>query len=188
MAIKGDIMPKKSLKRKEKPAKKKIGKVRSATKSDKHFLETLITHPDLMFEVDRNGLIYDYIAPDREELYAKPEKFLGKSVTEVLPEEPARIIMEAIIEASRAGRHAGARYWLDFPDGRKWYELSITAKGNPKAADARFIALARNVTESIKNLEALTRSEEKYRTIIDSTQDGYFETDRAGRFTLVNNS
>ena len=187
MAIKGDIMPKKRLGGKERPAKKKR-KVKSSKKSNKRLLKTIMAMPDLMFEVDRDGRIYDYVAKDQKDLYVNPRKFLGKSVTEVLPEGPAGIIMEAITEATRAGRHAGARYALDFPDGRKWYELSITAKGDPNAADARFIALARNITESMKNLEALTRSEEKYRTIIDSIQEGYFETDLPGRLTFVNNS
>jgi PAS domain S-box-containing protein len=181
-------MPKKEPNRKEQPAKKKKGKAKGATTSGKRLLENLITHPDLVFEVDRSGQIYDYHAPTQDELYINPKKFLGKSVTEVLPQEPAGIIMEAIMEASRNGRHAGARYALEFPGGRKWYELSITSKGDPKEADARFIAVARNVTESMKNLEALTRSEEKYRSIIDSMQEGYFETDRDGRFTFVNNS
>ena len=181
-------MPKKRPQnKKEQPAKKKR-KTGTGNKSGKRLLETLIAQPDFLFEVDRNGRIYSYIAQNQKELYVAPEKFLGKTVTDVLPGEAAGIIMEAIVEAARAGRHEGARYALDFPDGRKWYELSITANGEPRSADARFMVLARNVTESMKNLEALAQSEEKYRTIIDSMQEGYFETDLAGRLTFANNS
>jgi two-component system, sensor histidine kinase and response regulator len=36
--------------------------------------------------------------------------------------------------------------------------------------------------------EALAGSEEKYRTIIENIEDGYFETDRKGRFTFFNDS
>ncbi len=36
--------------------------------------------------------------------------------------------------------------------------------------------------------EALAGSEEKHRTIIENIEDGYFETDRAGQFTIFNDS
>ncbi len=36
--------------------------------------------------------------------------------------------------------------------------------------------------------EALRRSEEKYRNILESIQDGYFEVDLAGNFTSLNSS
>jgi PAS domain S-box-containing protein len=36
--------------------------------------------------------------------------------------------------------------------------------------------------------EALRQSEEKYRTIIENVQDGYFEVDLAGKFTFFNES
>jgi len=36
--------------------------------------------------------------------------------------------------------------------------------------------------------EALRESEEKYRTILENIEDGYFEVDIAGNFTLLNNS
>jgi len=52
-------MPKKGPNRKGQPVKKKKGKVRSGAKSGKRLLETLISHPDLMIKVDRNGRIYD---------------------------------------------------------------------------------------------------------------------------------
>ena len=36
--------------------------------------------------------------------------------------------------------------------------------------------------------EALKQSEEKYRTILDNIEDGYFEVDLKGNFTFFNNS
>lgn len=36
--------------------------------------------------------------------------------------------------------------------------------------------------------QALKRSEEKYRTILENIEDGYFEVDRAGNFTFFNDS
>ena len=85
--------------------------------------------PDLMFEVDRSGRIYEYRAPRANMLYAAPEEFIGKTVSEVLPADASGIIMDAIGEAVRNGRHSGAVYSLDMPTQTFWFELSIASKG-----------------------------------------------------------
>jgi PAS domain S-box-containing protein len=48
------------------------------------------------------------------------------------------------------------------------------------------IANAQLFSERKQAEEALRQSEEKYRTILESIQDGYFEVDLAGNFTFVN--
>ena len=45
-----------------------------------------------------------------------------------------------------------------------------------------------DITESMGAQEALRESEEKYRTIIEDIEDGYFEIDIAGNLTLFNGS
>lgn len=48
------------------------------------------------------------------------------------------------------------------------------------------ITIARDITERRKMEEQLRQSEERYRDIIKTIQDGYFEVDLAGRYTFVN--
>jgi PAS domain S-box-containing protein len=50
------------------------------------------------------------------------------------------------------------------------------------------ISLIQDITDRKKAEEALTESEEKYRTILESIEEGYFETDLGGRFTFVNDT
>jgi PAS domain S-box-containing protein len=47
-------------------------------------------------------------------------------------------------------------------------------------------AAARDITERKRAEEILRESEEKYRSILENIQDGYFEVDLAGNFTFVN--
>ena len=48
------------------------------------------------------------------------------------------------------------------------------------------IETVRDLSERIKSINELKESEEKYRNIIESIEDGYFEVDKYGEFTFVN--
>ncbi len=49
-------------------------------------------------------------------------------------------------------------------------------------------AVVRDITDRKQAEELLRESEEKYRNILESIEDGYFEIDIAGNFTFLNNS
>jgi diguanylate cyclase (GGDEF)-like protein/PAS domain S-box-containing protein len=48
--------------------------------------------------------------------------------------------------------------------------------------------ISKDITERKRAEDALIQSEERYRTILDNTQEGYFEVDLAGNFTFVNDA
>lgn len=48
------------------------------------------------------------------------------------------------------------------------------------------ITIARDITERKKMEERIIQSEQRYRDIIETIQDGYFEVDLAGKYTFVN--
>jgi PAS domain S-box-containing protein len=61
----------------------------------------------------------------------------------------------------------------------------------PIIRDSRVMGVVvtfKDITKRKQAEEALRRSEEKYRTIIENIEDGYFEIDLAGTFTFVNDA
>ena len=67
-------------------------------------------------------------------------------------------------------------------------ELSITFYSETGAAKQHSFRAARDITERIRMEEELRQSEERYRTIIESIEDGYYEVDLVGNYTMINDS
>lgn len=132
---------------------------------------TLSALPDLMFEVDTEGRIFDYRAPRDELLYESPQRFIGRRVEDVLPPAAADIIMGSVAETARTGKSSGSTYSLKMPDAVLWFELSIAAKGEPGGSDGHMVALVRDITKRMYAEEALKQSEERFRTVADFTYD-----------------
>jgi len=72
-------------------------------------------------------------------------------------------------------------------DGR---ELLVEWHGRPILNDRGeldfFFGVGVDITEQRKSEEALRKSEERYRTILENIEEGYFEVDLSGKFTFVN--
>ena len=116
--------------------------------------------PDLLFEVDRQGVIYDFHAPHPELLYAQPEQFLGKSMGDVLPAEATDVILADIAQTVN-GPQQGSIYSLMLPDGQHWFEFSAAAKGDPNAPNAHFVLLVRDITARKRGEEELRQAKER---------------------------
>jgi len=119
--------------------------------------------------------------------YSKDE-LLSKLFTEFLHPDDREIAAEyylATLQSEEVPR--GVLLRIVAKDGNTlWAEVNavlITWEGAPSA-----LALLTNVTERKQVEETLSKSEERYRTILDEMEDSYFEVDLAGNYTLVNDS
>jgi len=118
--------------------------------------------------------------------YQNRERSIGQNLTEVSANnELATMLLNTV-------RTEG--YWKGeiiaiLRDGKTGYfMLSASLVKDENGVPIAIMASTIDITERRQAEEALRESEERYRTILDQTGDGYFETDIAGKFTLVNDA
>jgi PAS domain S-box-containing protein len=138
---------------------------------------TLHALPDLLFEVDAQGRLFGYHAKREELLQVPPEQFLGRTFHDVLPAEAADACVAAIEEAARNGHALGRAYRLAMPDGDRWFEPSVARKASLPGEGARFVLLARDVTDRVRAQEALRRSQSQLSEAQRIAQLGSWELD-----------
>ncbi|MFZ5580330.1 MAG: sensor domain-containing protein [Pseudomonadota bacterium] len=129
---------------------------------------TLSAIPDLMFELDRDGVYLDIWASHPELLVVPKEHLIGRKLDEVLPLEAAHLAMEALSEADRDGDTHGKVIPLRLDTETRWFEHSLAKKPGINGADATFIALSRDITERKRTEDALREREREFRTLTEN--------------------
>jgi PAS domain S-box-containing protein len=147
----------------------------NSRKAQENLLTILEAIPDLLFEVDSTGKIYHYQSPQDNLLAVPPSEFMGKSFSEVLPSKVNTIIMEALQEANKNGRSSGKQYALELPQGKYWFELSVSLIKESITKDKHFIVLARDITERKLAELALTNEKRRLAVILIGTGAGTWE-------------
>ena len=103
--------------------------------------------PDLLFEVDMDGRFIDYHSSQTDFLAAPAEKYIGKTIAEILPPDAAEVGMSALLEAHEKGASTGKQYQLQLPHGVFWFELSVSQMTAGTGQKPHFVVLSRDITE-----------------------------------------
>ncbi|UCD21640.1 MAG: PAS domain S-box protein [Chloroflexota bacterium] len=138
---------------------------------------------DVFFAMDED-LRYTYWNKASELLTGiRAEDAMGKSLLEIFPDSPGLRKAEKIYRAVLR-THKPRTFTNDFDIHGKHYIFEISAYPS-RVGISVFV---RDITERKREGEALRRSEERYRTILEEMEDAYFEVDLGGHFTFINNS
>lgn len=122
-----------------------------------HLQATLDAIPDLLFDIDINGIIHNYHTNQPEMLTVAPAKFLGKSFHLFLPEEACTVVHAALDEAAEKGVSSGKCYSLMLPRGFATFELSVSRKADEHNGVARFVVLSRDITQRKESEERINK-------------------------------
>lgn len=115
-------------------------------------------------------------------------ELLGMNNRQLMDDFNAKRVFEVFNQVYLTGLAAKAFDWeLIRKDGsRCTLEVSVSQKRNLMGEPNGFMGIARDITQRRRMEQALRESEEKYRTIIENIEDGYYEVDLAGNFTFFN--
>jgi PAS domain S-box-containing protein len=119
-----------------------------------------------------------------------PGELMGMNNRHYMTEETAKEVYRLTNEVYRTGIPTKSFDWeVIRKDGEKRYlETSVSILRDSKSNTIGFRGIARDVTERRITRKAIEESEKKYRTILESIEDGYFEVDIKGNFTFFNES
>ncbi|MCJ7670285.1 MAG: PAS domain S-box protein [Dehalococcoidia bacterium] len=160
--------------------------------SEERYRTILEEMEDAYFEVDlgghftfvNNSMCHD-LGYSVEELIGMRMSYKGFTI-----EEDIESVFRVFNEVYRTGvPNKGFPWRIIRKDGsHEFAETSVSPLRNDKGEIIGFRGIGRDITERKKMEEVLRRSEERYRTILEETGDGYFETDLAGNSTFVNDA
>ena len=144
----------------------------------KKYTESIIAAiPDLMFILSRDFIFLEVLPGKEKELTIPPEFFLNKNIREVLPKEISNGFSKAIIQITE-GRNADPIEYKLPSDGKICdYEARFTPFGMDKV-----IVLVSNISWRKQTEEAMRKSEEKMRVVLDNTFHWEFWEGTDGKF------
>jgi PAS domain S-box-containing protein len=159
-------------------------------KSEERYRSILENIQDGYFEVDLtgnftfvNGVICKRLGYSRQEL-------IGMNNRQYTDETTAQKTYQLYNRVYRTGEPVRSfeEETIRKDGTREIYELSVSLIRDSEGKPIGFRGISRDITERKRAEEALRESEEKYRTILESIQEGYFEVDLAGNCTFANDA
>ena len=129
---------------------------------------TLEAIPDLLFEVDIEGRYLAYRGSRTKLLVDPLEKRIGRTVREVMSEQAAQTVIDALQVAAIKGSFSDAQIRLDLPQGERWFELSVARKRKGAVEGDRFVVLSRDITDRKHAETTLRQSEERFRHFFEA--------------------
>lgn len=136
--------------------------------------------PDLIFRIREDGVYLDYHAPDHNELFALPEQFLGRRISEVMPPDIAEMFMGLLKHTLHSGRITQHDYSLLIEGVERRFEMRIVPAGEDEV-----LAISRDVTELQQAYEQLEVARERLEFAVKTARLAWWEMEvDSGRVTF----
>jgi len=144
---------------------------------------------DIIWVTDISGN-YLYVSPSHyKSLGYTMDERIGKPSFDVVHPDDVQMFMNRIAAGHASRQPVRVEYRVKHADGHYvWLETVADFLRNEKGRATTVIMSSRDITGKKITENALKKSEEKYRTIIEQMSESYFELDLTGRFTFINDA
>lgn len=183
------VKPNKKISSKQKKSQKEAA-LEALRQSEEKYRTILERIQDGYVEVDLAGN-FTFFNESMCRIWGYPsDELTGMNYRQYSDKESAKRLFEMFNEVYRTGKPIEGFDWqIIRKDGTKRFiEASVSLRKDSSDKPIGFLGITRDVTERRLAEEALRQSEERYRTILEEMEDGYFEVDLAGNFTLTNDA
>jgi PAS domain S-box-containing protein len=118
------------------------------------------------------------------------DELIGMNYRQHMNKETAQKLLKPYTDLYQTGKPIESLEVESYKkDGTKViYETSVSLIRNPQGNPIGFRGVSRDITARKQTEEALKESEEKYRTILETMEEGYYEVDLKGNTTFVNDA
>lgn len=142
---------------------------RAVQESESRLRAAFSALPDFYFVFDENGYYIDYLAKHDEYVAKTPDgSVIGKRLHDTVGDGLAEKSVAKMREAIETGQPQYLEYYLDFPDGRHWYE-GCAAKIDTKPEEGkRVVWVAREIKDKKRIEQEVRESELHYRGLIEN--------------------
>ena len=162
---------------------------KSLRESEELFRSYLEYAPDGVYMSDLEGNFLYGNRKCEEIIGYRREELIGKNFLElnILPEQSLNKAAQ-LLQASIEGKSTGPdEIELISKEGRL-IPVEISTSVVQRMGQRIVLGFVRDITERKQAEEDLRKSEERYRTILEDIDEGYYENDLAGNFTFVNDA
>jgi len=128
--------------------------------------------PDMMFQINREGIFLDYRGA-REETYITPEVIIGNNIKQVMPPPFAALVMTYVEQTLAQNNMQTFEYELPVPSGLQEYEARMVPSGTDEV-----MTIVRNVTNR-------KQAEQQLKTLYHMSQGLNLATDEQALLNVM---
>jgi len=161
---------------------------RALKESEEKYRTILESIEDGYFEVDLAGTFTFFNVSICKILGYSLDELIGMNSREYTDKKDDKKLYQAFNKVYTTGHPIKTFDWAIIrKDGTKRHvDTSISLIKGLEGHPIGFRGVVRDITEKTKIEEALRQSEAKYRNILESIEEGYYEVDLEGKFTFFN--
>ena len=149
------------------------------------FAEICKNISEIIFEHDLEGTFSDINPHYLGRLGYSREDMIGKNTRNMMPQRYRKQFDDYLQRVISQGKDEGLMQVMAKDGSVHIIEYKNALKDDGKG-NKSVLGIARDVTEQLETEQSLIESDTRFRLIIDSIEDGYFEVDLGGNFTFFN--